>query len=222
VASPQEIFHRDLASGWILASRDIPRLGGSYADMPEKLLGKMDLSRPSVCLAAGDVLTPELEGFLEDLETLFNLPVGLWRVEEEPPTELAGAGLMVLVGGSLEEWISALDNTQLGELVISALNQGGVILAVEWAAASLGTWAFPTDGGEPVPGLAWLPGALVLPYTPTEDELGFVRSLLERQPKAYALGLTEASVVAFGPGGEIEIWGEEQPRLILGTGWSSG
>ncbi len=180
----------------------------------------MDLSRPSVCLAAEDVLTPELEGFLEDLETLFDVPVGLWRLEEEAPVELAGAGLVILVGGALEDWTNGLESTQLGELVLQALNQGGVILAVGLAAAAMGTWAFSTENGELVSGLAWLPGALILTETLVDEEMELVKALLERQPKAYALGLGASSMIAFGPAGEVEVWGDEQPRLILGAGWS--
>jgi hypothetical protein len=217
---PRDIFQRGSEVGWVIVASDIPRLGGPYSDVPDKLLAKMDISRPSVCLAAGEILTPDLDAFLEDIETLLGVPVSLWRLEEEPPTEMAGAGLMILVGGIVEDWISGLENSLIGELVLQSLNHGGVIFAVGPAAAALGTWTFPTAEDDLAPGLTWLPGAVVLPGEASTAEMESLRELLESQPKAYALGLREASLVAFGPAGEIEVWGEAQPLLILGKGWS--
>jgi len=216
----EDIFQRETEAGWVIVSSDIPRLGGPYSDLPERLLSKMDISRLSVCVAAGDILTPDLDAFLEDIETLLGTPVGLWRLEEEPPVELAGAGLLVLVGGIVEDWTAGLDNTLIGELVLQSLNQGGVIFAIGPAAAAMGTWTFPTVDDDIAPALKWLPGALIMPGEGSPSDLDKVRQLLEAQPKAYALGLSEASLVAFGPAGEIEVWGEAQPRLILGSGWS--
>ncbi len=95
-----------------------------------------------------------------------------------------------------------------------------MIVAIGPAAAAIGTWTVPTSEDDIVPGLKWLPGALILPGEPAPADLDKVRTLLEDQPKAYALGLREASLVAFGPEGQIEVWGDAQPRLILGSGWS--
>jgi hypothetical protein len=216
----EDIFQRETEAGWVIVSSDVPRLGGPYSDLPERLLSKMDLSRLCVCVAAGEILTPDLDAFLEDIEILLGTPVSLWRLEEEPPAEMAGAGLLILVGGIVEEWTAGLDNTLMGELVLQSLNQGGVIFAIGSAAAAMGTWAFPTIEDDIAPALQWLPGALILPGEASPSDLDNVRQLLEDQPKAYALGLSEASLVAFGPAGEIEVWGEAQPRLILGSGWS--
>jgi hypothetical protein len=220
LADTRDLFQRGTDAGWVIVSSDIPRLGGPFSDLPENLLSKMDLSRPSVCVAAGEMLTPDLDGLLEDIETLLGVPVSLWRLEEEPPEEMAGAGLVILVGGIVEDWAAGLDHSIIGELVLQSLNRGGVILALGPAAGALGTWVFPTTEEEIVAGLNWLPGALILPGEPSPGDVDKVRQLLERQPKAYALGLSEASLVAFGPAGEIEVWGEAQPRLILGSGWS--
>jgi len=216
----QDIFQRETEAGWVIVSSDIPRLGGPYSDLPENLLSKMDISRLCVCVAAGEMLTPDLDAFLEDIETLLGTPVSLWRLEEEPPAELAGAGLLILVGGIVEDWTAGLESTLIGELVLQSLNGGGVIFAIGSAAAAIGTWTFPTTEDDIVPGLKWLPGALILPGEASPSDVDKVRQLLETQPKAYALGLREASLVAFGPAGEIEVWGEAQPRLILGSGWS--
>lgn len=68
----EDIFQRETEAGWVIVSSDIPRLGGPYSDLPERLLSKMDISQLSVCVAAGDMLTPDLDAFLEDIETLGN------------------------------------------------------------------------------------------------------------------------------------------------------
>ena len=217
---PEDIFQHSSTSGWIVVVSEAPRLGGAFPHLPERLLEKMDISRPTVCLAAGDSLTPELNAFLEDVEALLGNPASLWQLMEEPPSEMASAGLMVLVGGVVEDWVSGLDNTLVGEVVLQCLGRGGVIFAIGDSAAALGTWFLPSGEDEIREGLNWLTGALVLPNEPEPAELDAVRGLLAGQPKAYALGLAGGSLVAFGPQGQTEVWGETQPRLILGGGWA--
>ncbi len=57
----QDIFQRETEAGWVIVTSEIPRLGGAFSDLPERLLSKMDISRPSVCVAAGELLTPDLD-----------------------------------------------------------------------------------------------------------------------------------------------------------------
>jgi hypothetical protein len=40
--------------------------------------------------------------------------------------------------------------------------------------------------------------------------------------KNYALGLPPGAIVAIGPEGEAEVWGDIRPTLALGRGWSQG
>jgi hypothetical protein len=67
--------------------------------------------------------------------------------------------------------------------------------------------------------LGWLGAALVVPGQDTPAELASVRQHLTANPKAYALGLSEYTLVALGPEGEIEVWGASKPTIILGQGW---
>lgn len=216
---PDEVFRRPPEAGWVLLASNVPSLGGEFPLLAEGLLDRMDLSRPSVCLSPGSEVNLETEAFLEEIETLLGLPVVKIDLEEEPPSELANAGLLILEGGEVDAWIASLDSTLLGEVVLQGLGQGALILAIGPPAAALGTWALTPDE-EIMDGLNWLPGAIVLPETAEPSGIEVVRNLLADQPRAYALGLTHQAVIALGPKGEIEVWGPDQPKIILGSGWS--
>jgi len=46
-----------------------------------------------------------------------------------------------------------------------------------------------------------------------------VTELLAAEDHSYAVGLGEGSVLALGPRGEVEVWGEARPTVTLGRGW---
>lgn len=218
----QEVMHHESEAGWVVLTSQVPHLGGETPELAERLLERMDLSRPPVCITAADKPPKELPELLEEIETLLGVRPALMELGLEPPAELSMVSLMILAGGSVHGWVQALDNSLLGEVVLQALSRGAIILAIGPAAGTVGTWALPPEAEEALPGLGWVGGALVLPGETAPSELDPVRSLLHQQPKAYALALAPHTVVALGPGGEIEVWGEAQPTIILGQGWSEG
>jgi len=71
-----------------------------------------------------------------------------------------------------------------------------------------------------VPGLGWLPGAIVLLGETDPMECAEVRDGLGGPGKKYALGLPPGAILAIGPEGEAEVWGDVRPTLALGRGWS--
>lgn len=220
MTSAEEVLQHSSQSGWLVLASQIPRLGGETPELAERLLERMDLSRPPVCLTAEESPPQGLDLLLEEFETLLGVRPAVLPASLEPPTELAFVGLILLTGGTTSYWVEALENTLLGEVILQALQQGGVIFAVGPAAGAVGSWALPDSAREPISGLNWVAGAVVLPGEAAPGEQEHVRAILRDNPKAYALGLADHTLVALGPGGEIEVWGESQPTIILGQGWS--
>lgn len=216
----EEIFHHEGRAGWLVLASQVPRLGGETPELAERLVERMDLSRPPVCLSMEEKQAQGLDLLLEEFETLLGVRPAVLSAELEPPAELALVGLILLTGGTSTEWVQALENTLLGEVVLQALQQGSVVFAIGPAAGAMGSWSLPESAEQLLPGLSWVGGAVVLPGEDEPADRGPVRELLRENPKAYALGLAEHTLLALGPAGEIEVWGEAQPKIILGQGWS--
>lgn len=219
VSRPEDVIHHRSEAGWVVLASRVPRLGGATPELAERLLERMDLSRPPVCLIGEREAPPELAVLLDEFETLLGVRPAVLDAGLEPPAELAAISLLILVGGSTRGWIQSLDNTLLGELVLQALAAGGIVLAVGPAAGAVGSWALPNASQDTISGLNWIGSAVILPDETAPGELEPVKGLLRAQTKAFALGLAPDTVVALGPSGEIEVWGEARPTIILGSGW---
>lgn len=215
----EDVLHHEGRAGWLVLASQVPRLGGETPELAQRLVERMDLSRPPVCLSMQEKPAEGLDLLLEEFETLLGVRPAILSAELEPPAELALVGLILLTGGRTSAWVEALDNTLLGEVILQALQQGGVVFAMGPAAGAMGSWSLPQGAGELLPGLSWVAGAVVLPGEGDPAERDPVRELLRENPRAYALGLAEHTLLALGPAGEIEVWGEAQPKIILGQGW---
>jgi hypothetical protein len=64
----ERVFRRIPGEGWLLLAGAIPELGGETADLMERLLEKLDLSRPMAAMAAPDSDSTEVNELLETLE----------------------------------------------------------------------------------------------------------------------------------------------------------
>jgi hypothetical protein len=218
----EDVLHHESDAGWVVLASQVPRLGGETPALAEHLVERMDVSRPAACLVSPDGEPAGLDLFLEEIEVLLQLQPALLDASLEPPAELANASLIMLVGGSNQEWIERLDQTLLGDLLLQALADGAILLAVGPAAGATGTWSLSDDGESLLDGLGWVVGAVVVADGSTPAGHEPIRMLLGERPRSYALGLGQHTLVALGPHGEIEVWGDYQPTVILGKGWDRG
>lgn len=222
MAGAEEVFQRVPGEGWLVLAAAIPELGGPTADLMERLLVRLDLSRPIAAIAAPDSDADQVNEFLESVDEWLNTEAGLIELDTDLETEgWEDSGLLVLVGDDPELWVEGLGE-QGGQRLRAALERGAVILAVGGAAGALGEKAAARlRPGELVDGLAWLPGSLLL-QAPGEEDLIEVSAWLQDDQPRIALRLQAGSILALGPRGEVERWGEPAPELVLGRGWSRG
>jgi hypothetical protein len=205
--------------GWTVLAERLPAFGGQHRDLAERLLEHLDLSRPPVCVFGPQVVPADTRRFLEDLEAWLDVPaqvVGIGEARSSGGTDL---GLVVLAGGPLGAWLEDLGQSELDEIP-DRLGEGSVILAVGPAAAALGTWALVPGSPGLSSGRGWLRGAVIVPGSNAPSDFEPVRELLGKMSKTCALGLPEGAMLAVGPSGEIEVWGELRPTLVLGRGWA--
>ena len=164
---------------------------------------------PIAYLALSDDLQEALLT-LEDMESL-GAPTGyIVEIRDEIDTAaalLSEASLIVL-----EESLpaSAIVDTLSGDLdeLLSAVHENGATLLAEGnSATAFGRWI--SEAEEVLPALAWLENTSV---TTGEDERSKALTLAD-----IRLHIATESALALGPNGEIQLWGNQDVRITLGS-----
>ncbi|HEY44086.1 MAG TPA: hypothetical protein G4O11_08905 [Anaerolineae bacterium] len=222
MSEPHQVFRRPPSEGWLVLSGLVPTLGSEMPQLAEQILSRLDLSRMPICLSADESIDDDLQSFLEDIEVLLNVPVTVILVKnlsrEAFQEIVTTANMLVIVGGDAQSWIDVLEPLSSQIEVEDLLGEGRLIFAIGPASSSLGSWIYSGEG-EPITGLGWLTGAIVLPEVEKPGEMPSVKQLLSKHKLSYALGLPRGAVLALGPEGEIEVWGVTPPSVALGIAW---
>jgi len=222
MAGLEHVFRRIPGEGWLILAGAVPELGGGTADLMERLLERLDLSRPIVAMAAADSDLTEVNELLESLEEWLGAEAGYLELDTDLGVEgWEDSGLLILVGDDPEVWIDALRGESV-ERLRRALLDGTIILAVGGAGRAFGTLVVSAIHGEAlVPALNWIPETTVVADA-AQAGSEIVRSWLQDDEPRLALLLQPSSILALGPEQKVERWGQAPPEIILGTGWGKG
>lgn len=199
----------------------IPELGGKTAVLMDRLLARMDLSRPIAAIVAPDVAPAEVQEFLESLEEWLGAEAGVLELDSDlEVVDWEDSGLLILIGDDHEAWTEALHGDP-GRRLEDALDRGAVILAIGGAAGVFGgSLTSDVRPGTLLDGLGWLPAAMVL--TDVEQARSpTVRAWLQDIDRRLVLALQPDSILALGPHSEVEPWSEAAPEVVLGKGWEA-
>ncbi|MFN2275726.1 MAG: hypothetical protein ACK2TX_12860 [Anaerolineales bacterium] len=138
---------------------------------------------------------------------------------DEIRTSWIDAGLIFAQGGSPSAWREFISTDLFRGYPEEILGERSVLIAVGSVAGALGTWMLPSRDSELVPGLGWLDGGLVLPGRSRPSAGPATMELLESAVPCYALGIPEGVMLALGPAGEVELWSNVSPAIVLGRAW---
>ena len=95
----------------------------------------------------------------------------------------------------------------LNQVLITAYENGAMILAEAASCSAFGSWLI--EDGELLPALCWLDDALI---TTGEAQLVDLASLTSLQ-----LHIPAESALALGPEGQLELWGNQDVQITLGS-----
>ena len=223
MSKPRKVFQRLQTYGWLVLSSTLPSLGGETPQLTERLLERIDLSYLPLFLTTDETIDFKMQEFIDDVETLLDVPVTVIRIQRVSKAELdeacMNASLIVLAGSRVDEWIKIFDPSTAILMPEQMMGESKLVLVSGSAASIMGSWTFMEHGNQLIPGLGWLPGAVVLPEVLYPTESPDPKQLLSEQKFSYALGITQGAILALGPEGEIEVWSETTPVVTLGTGW---
>ena len=156
---------------------------------------------------------------LEDLEDL-GAPAGyVVDVIAEPDDDIlvriGEAGIIVLAAqGDPDEARSALAGAAV-QALDQAFQNGAVLLAEGAAAQAFGAWLL-SEGAVP-DGLDWVTGAVIELGAPPVG--GEALAVLDTHPDGLAVALADDAALAFGPDGQVELWGSRRVAVTLGAAW---
>lgn len=156
---------------------------------------------------------------MEDLGAPSGYVVDVATEDDQTVTaRLADAGMIVI-----ESAPSAADARSLllgaaAEGILTAYQNGAVILTEGLSAMAFGQWV-TKDDGTLVNGLEWVESALIAPGV--TDVADWARGVLQTQPAAFAVGIATGSALALDGDGNIETWGNRQVTVALGRSFTS-
>ena len=220
MSSLSRIFRRIVGGGWLIVSGPSP----SNLDQGfERLLEAVDLSRPILFLRPENDLSIESEQWAFDIGELLEIPL----TPLDPGSVNAGtlisslleAGLVLAAGGDESFWLDTLKTSLGSPQTDLAFNAETILWFTGAAGMVLGQWTYVVSMDEIMEGMGWLPGAILQQQESGQDLVEAVRWLLRNQSRSYALNLVGGATLALGLGGEIELWGEPNPAIVLGKGW---
>jgi len=220
---PSDVFRRRGSMGW-MALGDLPLdLGAGGGILSARILDTTDLSRQPVAIMMGNEMPEGASDLLAELEILFDVEVRRVDTTQAEMDEIRRiwleAGVLILLGGDPHAWKAWIGDQLFQGVPQEVLAEDCLLLALGPAAAALGTWWYDASEEPLARGLGWLLGAIVVLGEQDPGLLEAVRDQLEEQEGLHAVGLRPGSLLALGPAGEVESWGDRAPVLLLGRGW---
>ncbi|GEM_PF-858226 len=220
---PSDVFRRRGSMGW-MALGDLPLdLGAGGGSLSGRILETTDLSRPPVVLMMGNEMPERASDLLAELEILFDVEVGKVDITQTATDEIRRiwleAGVLILLGGDPYAWKAWIGEQLFQGIPQEVLAEDCLLLTLGPPAAALGTWWYDASEERLARGLGWLLGAIVVLGEWDPGLLEAVRDHLEDQEGGYAVGLRPGALLALGPDGEVESWGDRAPVLLFGRGW---
>jgi hypothetical protein len=211
----ERVFRRIPGEGWFVLAGAVPELGGATADLMERLLERLDLSRPMAAIAAPDADAGEVNELLETLEEWLGAEAGYLELDTDLGIDgWEASGLLILLGDDPEIWIEALRGE--GEARLRQALLHGTLIAIGGGASARIVSGIRDE--EFVPGLNWIPATTIV-ADPEEAVSGIVRAWLQDDEPRLVLRLEPGSILALGPEQQVERWGQAPPEIILGTAW---
>ncbi len=217
------IFHWRGGRGWLVLSG-----GGSSADsdaassIEAHMLGRTTSQGPLAYIwAASDIETADQDmDALRELGARTGYLVDILSEDDETlSTQLSEAGVIILGNGPQYDVLHDALPGVVMDAIASAFERGATVYAIGRSAMLFG--AFSPRGDAFTTGLTWLAGAIIMAnYKP--ENAALLRDYVHGSGAAYGLGLGHSSAIAFGPSGEVEVWGNRAITVTLSERYAPG
>ncbi len=206
--------------GWLVLSGRPPEIGDRSPKLSEKILDLTDLSKTPVLMTFGEMHDRSYLDLFADLEILFSCTLQIIDLQTLPVEALRelwlDSSLKILGEGTVEEWYKILGVDLFKVRPEEILPDDSVLLAIDSAAAVMGSWVFQEENGSLLDALGWVMNGIILPGQPAPSHFDHIRDHISDHTESYAIGLPEYTLLALGPENQIEVWSDTPPIVFLG------
>jgi hypothetical protein len=166
--------------------------------------------------AAGDAEIADFEDLGAPTGYLVNI---LTEDDDTIRANLRDVGLIVIdTQADPRRMLDALRGAA-ADAVREAYERGALVLAEGPVAQVFGA-CWLSETGSLHEGLNWISETLILPGVGEQaDVREIVAPVFARRPRTLALGISNGSALALGPGATLEVWGDNPVALTLGPGF---
>lgn len=214
----RNVFHWNDGRGWLVLAGS----ADSTNDVRALALAKAaaDGGLAYVSLGGGLDAAEHVLYDLEDLGAPAGYIVDVTTEDDATVTHKLTETSVVVVEAlaTAEEARSALLGAAI-EGIQAAYENGAIVLVEGQSAMAFGEWLVRSNG-ELAAGLEWLTGAIVAPGVTNAAEWAI--DVLTTEGLAYVVGIGAGTALAFGPDGELEVWGKGEVTVALGRSLTAG
>lgn len=210
------VFRWKEGNGWLVLSGGT----GNASEIRAQVLGRASAEGGVAYIS----LNPEDDSVLDDMDDL-GAPAGylvdiLREDDETIVKQLQESSIIVIQDSSdIISLLSALRGAAEQGLTL-AYERGTIVLVEGLAAHLFGTWVI-ADTSEPISGLSWLAEGLILPGITSIADSEIAQQVLKANPTAIAVGIGSRSALALGPEQQLDVWGDREITVGLGSAYKS-
>lgn len=217
------IFRWRAGIGWLVLSGGGAPESDEVLSIEAAMLGHTVSQGPLAYIwAASDIETADHHmDVLRDLGARTGYLIDILAEEDDIIfRQLSEAGVIIIGDGPETETLrQALIGTVI-RAIEDAFDRGATVYVIGRSAALLGAYLADQHNSHLIQGFGWLAYCFVQPgFTP--DQADALRRRVEEIPNGYGLGLGIGAALAFGPRGEVEVWGSRAITVSLGRDYES-
>lgn len=217
------IFGRRGSRGWMILAGESSFDRGLETSALGSIKRLMGTEGSMTVLAPGGKIPSSIQPFINYFEVQLGGSLKIIDPLDADPaiiqTTCQKAQLVLAVDGNREDWAAAFSEERMPADPDLIVNENSVFIATGSLVSVLGEWTYDADRDQISEGIGWFPDAIILlgPEAPATKKV--VRQKIEAHMKSYAISIAPETIVGIGPQGQVEIWSEVAPEILLGKGW---
>jgi hypothetical protein len=177
-----------------------------------------------VVLIPGGEIIPATQPLVDDLRSQLGSEFAMIDPWEMGSSKLQQtclrAQLILAMGGSPVDWFKLFSEGHLPADPDLIVDEYSVFMAIGSLAPVLGEWTYDADSNQWMDGVGWFPRAIIYPMSIPPAVKATVQRKIESEQQSYALRIAPDTIFGVGVQGQIEIWSEVAPEILLGRGWT--
>ena len=217
------IFEHRGSRGWVILAGESPSIRGSGTLVLDLIKGLLGSEKSLVVLTPGGKIPSAAQPFIKDFEALICRDLKIIDPLDMTPALIQSAcqdeQLVLALGGNHEDWATVFAEERLPADPDLIIAENSLFMAIGRSVSLLGEWTYDSDQDHVSEGIGWFPSAIFLSSSEAPASKKGIRQKIESQMNSYALSLAPETIIAIGPQGKVEIWGDAAPEILLGPGW---